>query len=330
MNIFDSDIFTVSSLTAAINEAEFVPRRLGELGLFQEEGITTTSVVVERSGKQLGLVPVTERGAPGTPVQADKRTGVSFTAARLATTANIMADEAQNVRSFGSEDQLQALEQLVAQRMMTMVRKIDATHEWQRIGAVKGQIMDADNQTVLVDLFSAFNMTQKSVDFVLDTTATKVQEKCLDTLEKIEDALGDMMFSGVRVLCGKSFWRKLIGHSKVEEAHKYQMSQRLRTDGREELDFGGCTFERYRGNVGGKAFVPDDKAYAVPTGVQDLFITRYAPGDYMAAVNTLGLPFYSSSKMLDHGKGVELEGQSNPVHLCTRPTSVIVLNEHNG
>ena len=42
-------------------------------------------------------------------------------------------------------------------------------------------------------------------------------------------------------------------------------------------------------------------------------------------VNTLGLPFYSSSKLLDHDKGVELEAQSNPAHLNTRPKASIKL-----
>jgi hypothetical protein len=90
--------------------------------------------------------------------------------------------------------------------------------------------------------------------------------------------------------------------------------------------FGGIYWERYRG--GGNVKVPDTEAYATPEGVMDLHITRFAPGDYMDTVNTLGLPFYSSAHMLDHNKGVELEAQSNPAHLSTRPKANIKLLEN--
>jgi hypothetical protein len=330
MGPFDSDIFTLQSLTAAINEVEYAPRRLGEMGLFSEEGIMTTSVVVEKSGRQLGLVPSRERGAPGQVIGADKRTGVTFTAVHLPTVATILADEVQNVRAFGSEDQTQAMQNVVNTRLAKMAQRLEVTTEFHRVGAVRGQILDADATTVLVDLYSAFGITQTSVNMVLDTATTKVQEKCLDVLEAIEVGLGDMPFTGVTVMCGSSFWRKLIGHAKVEEAYKYQQSERLRADGRESFSFGGLNFERYRGGVGGTPFIPATVAYAVPMGAPDMFISRFAPANYADTVNTIGLPMYASTDELGHNKGVELEGQSNPIHLNTRPQAVIKLNEHNG
>ncbi|UBU49805.1 major capsid protein [Cobetia amphilecti] len=327
MGIFDKDIFTLASLTAAINEVEYKPRRLGELGIFAEQGISTTSVVVEKSGTQLGLVPAKERGAPGTVVGGDKRTGLTFTAVHLPAVATILADEVKNVRAFGTEDQEEAIQTVVNARLAKMAGRIDVTHEYQRIGAVKGQILDADGTTVLADLYNGFGITQKVVPMALNTAETNVQLKCLDVLEEIEKGLGDLFFSGALVLCGSSFWRKLISHASVKEAYLYQQSERLRADGRESFSFGGLNFERYRGHVAGKAFVEPAEAYAIPMGTDDMFITRFAPADYMSAVNTLGLPMYSSSELLKHGKGIELEGQSNPIHLNTRPQAVIKLKE---
>ncbi len=95
------------------------------------------------------------------------------------------------------------------------------------------------------------------------------------------------------------------------------------------FSFGGCNFERYRGGVGDTPFVPATRAYAIPMGADELFISRFAPANYADTVNTLGLPMYSSSEPMRHNKGVELEGQSNPIHLCTRPQAVIELREHN-
>lgn len=327
MGIFDSDIFTMSSLTAAINDVEYVPNQIGGLGLFESEGLTTTHLLIEKDGDTLGLVENKPRGAPGTVVGADKRTGVSFTTAHLPTIATINADEVQNIRAFGSEDQLQAVQTVVNRRLAKMARRLDMTHEYHRIGAIMGQVLDSDGTTVIYDLFTSFGMTQQTVEMALDTATTDAQGKTLDIHEKIEDGLGGLSYSGVTVLCGKTFWRKFITHKSVKEAYaRWQSGARLRADPREAFPFGGMMWERYRG--GGSVKIADAEAYAVPEGVMDLFITRFAPADYNDTVNTLGLPFYASSEALKHNKGVELEAQSNPAHLCTRPKAVIKLYEN--
>ncbi|WP_173401664.1 major capsid protein, partial [Pseudomonas putida] len=48
IDIFEDNAFSVPALTAAINEQPFVPGRLAELGLFEEEGVTTVTVQVEK------------------------------------------------------------------------------------------------------------------------------------------------------------------------------------------------------------------------------------------------------------------------------------------
>lgn len=130
----------------------------------------------------------------------------------------------------------------------------------------------------------------------------------------------------MRVLCGREFWNKLIVAKSVKETYLASvMAAQLRGDARDAFDFGGCTFERYRGRVGDVGYVADDEAHAVPEGVAELFITRFAPADYVEAVNTTGLPYYAKQELMDFGKGVEIEAQSNPIHLCTRPKALIKL-----
>lgn len=69
----------------------------------------------------------------------------------------------------------------------------------------------------------------------------------------------------------------------------------------------------------------DDEALLVPEGVPDLYISAFAPADYMETVNTQGIPYYSKLETLPFGKGVAGEAQSNPLHLCTRPRAQIRL-----
>ncbi|KGA01019.1 elements of external origin [Cobetia amphilecti] len=326
-DIFSSDIFTIGSLTASINEADYVPSRLGQLGIFAEAGIATTTATVERDGDTLALVPAGERGAPATPLGRNKRTGVTFNAVHLPVTDTVLADEVRNVRAFGSEDQLVGVQQVVDTRLARMARRIDATLEWQRMGALKGKILDADGTTVLTDLYSAFGIEQKTVKMALSSEGTDVQAKALDVSEHIEDALKMQPYTSSHAFCGRSFWRKLISNPSVREAYIYQKSEKLRGDGRDAFEFGGVTWERAVGNVAGQPFVASGEAIVIPMGVPDMFLAHYAPADYNDAVNTIGLPFYSSSERLPHDKGVSLEAQSNPIILNTRPGACIRLVE---
>lgn len=328
LNVFQADAFSTTSLTAAINEAPHVPSRLGELGLFDAEGITTTSVTVEKDGNTVGLVSAQPRGSDPEVVSSDKRRMVPFSAVHLPQRSSIMADEVQNVRAFGSEDSEQAMQTLVNGRVAKMRRYLDATLEWQRVGAVRGKILDADGTTELLDIHDRFDLSQVSVNMALDTATTDMKGKCLTVLEHIEDELGALPFANVRVLCGKTFWAKLIAHSKVKDTYDNSRDAAwLRQDPRDQLSFGGMVFERYRGKVGSQAYIPDGEAYAMPEGVPDLFIARFAPADYNEAVNTIGLPYYAKSEPMRFDKGMELEAQSNPIMLCTRPRAVIKLTE---
>ena len=63
LGIFDSDKFSLQELTAAINEAPALPSRLAALGLFQEEGITTTSLGIEKDTDTLTLIPNQSRSS---------------------------------------------------------------------------------------------------------------------------------------------------------------------------------------------------------------------------------------------------------------------------
>jgi hypothetical protein len=63
----------------------------------------------------------------------------------------------------------------------------------------------------------------------------------------------------------------------------------------------------------------------VPEGVDGLFMTNYAPADYTDTVNKEGLPKYSRAEPLPFNRGWQIESQSNPLSICTRPRAVVKL-----
>ena len=326
LDIFKDDAFSLQSLTKAINEQPYVPGRIGALGLFSEEGVNTTSVSVEKLGESLSLVPAGERGAPAPNVKGDKRTMVNFNTIHLPQRAKILADEIQGVRAFGSESELETIESVVAKRLGKMRRQLDATIEYQRIGAIKGQILDADGSTVLENLFTKFGLSQQTKAMVFATSTTKIRTKVLEAKRLMEDALGNAMYTGARAFCSPAFFDALTTHDLVEKFFiNWQSNEVMRQDVRAGFMFAGVLWEEYRGAVGGVDFIGSGDAYLVPEGVPDLFVTNYGPADYTEAANTIGLPYYAKQEPLPMGKGIDLEAQSNPISICTRPRAIIKL-----
>lgn len=327
LDIFNDDAFGLVSLTKSINEQPHVPGRIGELGLFSEEGVNTTTVAVEKLGDTLALVPAGERGTPADNVKGDKRTMVDFRAIHLPQRSTIGADEIQGVRAFGSESELETIQGIVAKRLAKHRRSLDATIEYQRIGAIKGQILDADGSTVLVDIFNRFGLVQQTKVMALGVDATKVRVKINEAKRLMEDALGNAVYRSARALCSASFFDAFVAHPNVEKFFlNWQAAADQRGDVRPGFLFGDVWWEEYRGKVGSTSFIADGDAYLVPEGVPDLFVTSYAPADYVETANTIGLPYYSKQELMRMGKGIELESQSNPISLCTRPRASIKLS----
>lgn len=326
-DIFNDDAFSLTSLSLAMQDLQHVPTLLGDMGLFQEEGINTPTMAIEKQGQSFSLVPAAERGAPGRLVGNDKRNMRNFSAIHLPQSGHVNADEVYGIREFGSETELRQVQTLVNNKLAKMKRSIDLTLEWQRIGAVKGQILDADGATVLLDLFTEFGVAQQTLSFELDVDATKVKQKCLDLERMIEDELDGIMSSGTEVMCSKEFFDALVLHPAVVDAYdRWRDGEHKRTNQRKGgFEFCDVVFREYRGKVGGTRFIGAGEAYAVPVGVPDLFIARFAPAPYVETVNTMGLPYYAKQWIPDPGTRVELQAQSNPLHLCTRPRAVVKL-----
>jgi hypothetical protein len=64
LDIFSGSAFSMVALTDAINKMPFVPGRIGQLGLFREQGVSTNSVMIEEREGSLTLVETTAVARP--------------------------------------------------------------------------------------------------------------------------------------------------------------------------------------------------------------------------------------------------------------------------
>lgn len=299
------------------------PGRLAQLGLFDEQGITTSSAIIELDDTLLNLVPVRVRGGPATLRGEGDRAARGLVVPHLPVGNTILADEIQNLRAFGKTTQLAAARAHVLRRIDLCKRDLDATLEWHRVGAIRGQVLDSDGATVIYDLFDDFGLTQQTLSLDLGTSTTKVEAKAAQGLDMIEDALR-LPFNGGRAFLGKDLWNSLIAHDEMRAAYL----SRTRTPGEvlESFEFGGIIWERVRGTFGTTKLMADDEGYLIPKdGPPGLFVTRYAPAPYNDTTNTVGQPVYTKLEPLAHSHGIAFEVQTNPLSICTKPTACIRL-----
>ena len=339
LDIFSGDTFTMASLTNTINHLDFKPAILREMGLFDEEGVPTRTVILEEEFGTVRLVPTAEYGGVGSVSKIDKRKSRSFIVPHLPTRDAITAEEIQNVRAYAQnmtpQHALLAIEQLRDKKLMKMRDDLEVTLEHHAIGAVKGTILDSDGSSVIFNLFTEFNVAQQTKNMVLDTGGTVVITKVREAVRLSLNALGNQPITGWAGLCGDSFFDKLTGHANVEKhflnweaARAY--SEQHRAYG--AFPYAGVNWLNYRGSIGGVDFVPTTKAFLFPLGARGMFITKFGPSDYVDRVNNIpspdGIPIEVRAEMKPMGKGWDIEAQSNPLYLCTKPRAVIELKEN--
>lgn len=330
LDVFNSNAFGVVTLTDAINKVPFVPGRAGLVIDWNEEGVPTTSIMIEEQEGELKLLNPVPRGGVGETSADPNRNVRSLIIPHYQHDDSVLADQVQGVRAFGTANGVQTVQALVNQRLSQHVAwKLDPTLEYQRVGALKGIILNANGGT-LYNLFTEFGVTQESVvDFDLDNaspTAGALREKCDDVDRLVATNLGGTSYTGLHAFCGVTFWKQLIKHKDVRES--YLASQSLATAllnpmAYKTIKVGNITFEEYRGKNGATPFVADGEVHIFPVGVPGLWRTVYGPADYEETVNTMGLPRYARQFPMPNGKGRNLESQMNALNYCTRPKVLI-------
>ena len=325
LDIFNNDAFSLSSLSQVIVDIPRVPTQIGDEGLFQEYGINSLTMMIERQGAALKLVPTAPRGGIPEPVALTGRKIIPVAAVHLPQSGSIMADEVQGVRAFGTESEVDSVMNLITRKTVAMKNNLDLTLEYQRMGAIKGQVLDADGSTVLWDMYSIFGFSQETVFFDLSNASADIKQKCIDLKRKIQVKMGGRSVSGVKVKVSESFFDSLTSHAKVLKAYDLwnqgQFLRETQVDG--EFNFCGITFQPYVGGTAAGDFIGSGLGYAYPVGVPGMFQTAYAPANFMETVNTQGLPYYLKQKVMEFEVGVQLYSQSNPLHLNTLPEATI-------
>ncbi|MGH8541757.1 MAG: major capsid protein [Stenotrophobium sp.] len=332
LDIFNQDPFSTVSLTAAVDKYPYQPQELGELGIFDDDPIRTTALVVEQRQGRLVVIPLSERGEAGTQRQTEKRSARYFDVKRLRFDDTIYANELQNIRAFGTETELMQVQDEVARRLAGptgLLKSIEYTWEYQRLAAVQGLFTDADG-SIVYNWFQEFNITpQAEVGFNLAAgTANSLRPLCNAIARKMKRAAQGSWQPSTRVvgLAGDAFYDTFVNHPDVIRTFiNWSDAKDIRsgdTGGAfSTFEFGGILWINYRGSDDNATIkIPDDKVKFFPLGAPGVFRRALAPGESFEWVNTPGKPQYVVPiRDLQRNEWWKMEVSSYPLHICTRP-----------
>lgn len=317
-----ADKFTITELTASINNSDVPKTRIQELKLFEEKGVRTTTVYIEYKDGQVQLVEDVERGEDGKPLDDPDRNLYPFTAVHLPIPGRISADDLTNTRAFGTEDELESLQVVIDEKSEIARLSLDVTLEYFRLGAIFGKVIGKKGN-VIVDLFKVFGLkesdAESKVDFNKPLRSQLVQIK--RDSEKYQKGIKAKKY---RAFCTAEYMDHMMDDPSFEKAFdRYNDGEKLRDDVRNGVFWQNTYWEEYDTSVGDKDFLKEKGYGAIvfPDDKRGLFKTRFAPANYNDTVGTIGLPYYQNAEPLPMKKGMSTESQSNPINVCTSPLS---------
>ncbi|MGI4881199.1 MAG: major capsid protein [Janthinobacterium lividum] len=330
IDIFRSDPFTSVEMTTAVERLPHLPAFLRNSGIFTENPIRTTALAVEERDGVLSIVPMSQRGQPTNAERTTERRKMRyFEAPRVRKGDTIFAHELQNVRAFGETTVFMQVQDEVSRRLSGptgILRHLDYTEERMFLGAVQGQLIDADG-SVWYDWFDEFEMVRP------DEIAFNLAAQAANTLRPIiNNAVRSMARSSkgaftdstsVVALCGDSFYDQFTNHTDVVRTFtNWSDAVDLRGGGAfKAFPFADVEWINYRGSDDNTTVkIPDDKVKFFPKNAPGVFEEALAPAEGFDWVNTPGQKRYVQPIFdRDRNEWWRMEASMYPLPICKRP-----------
>ncbi len=342
LDIFKNDAFSVTTLRRVVDNMPYIPRRIGQMGLFQPKPITTREVLLYEEDSNIRLIPTTEIGAPDVQQLRDQGRLRALKTVRIAKTDTVRAHELMGVANMALPEniRLRNAVELVNKRMGKLKSEMEATKELHRLGALQGKLMDVDGTTVLFDYFAEYGIgTPATININFSTTdeADLMLFFQDNFLRPILLSLKDRDTGGVTLgaLVGDTFWSRMMKHPAIRELYRLQQTGNMIANTNNplmtpnlwnEFYFAGVTWINYRGSTLGEIAVPTNDAIFFPIGAQDVFDVYWAPGETMRDIGSEGRPEYPyiqpdvRDQMPSH---VDIYLRSYPLYACIFPKALL-------
>ena len=323
--------FTPSQVTQAINAVPSQYGRIGAMGLFAPKPGFDKYARIEFKNGKLELIKSQSRGTRGDNKETERRNVHTLEVPYFPKSGTVLPSDIAGKRAFGSNASYASMNEALNDKLVELKKDHDTTHEYMRLGALKGQVLDADG-SVILDLYSEFSISQDTIDFDFTTADFDPTEKTMDLANRIRTraAAVGVLVTEVVAEVGFGFFKKLRANSYVQK--DMEVRKVSSNENTQQLTFAGVTFKVSYDqalNASGTLtnFVDTDEGIAFPIAPQTsgLYVEAMAPAEMTSAVNTRAMKIYASVKELDHEGGYDIHTESNFLPICTQPTVLVNL-----
>lgn len=327
----------MQDFTVAINKIPRGWNLLDEMGLSTTVGISTETASVDVVQERTDTFGDTRRGGERNKVGNESVITKPLAVPFFTLDGVLRPTDIQNLRRWGTENDLQSTDEAV-EKIMTRIRRYQgALREKALAEAVQGRAYVPNGTTEAYNYYTVFNQTQTSIDFELGTAGTNVLEKAEQAWGAIIDNAQDGANSyEVICLASPDWFSKFIKHPSVENAYLYYQSTQEPLRNRQgggsiyrEFVHGNVKYIEYRGAFNGTALIPAGEAYFLPMGIEDMFTTYHAPADHLDYVNTEGQETYMFVNRSQNGRKIEVESETAMLVANQRPELVIKATTSN-
>lgn len=309
---------------------------IGQLGLFQEEGVEANVVQFEEITKDGGLLVDMVRGQRAAVGKDASRKVRSWPIPHFPYDEYISPSDIKGKRAYANEGAEETLAAVRARKLERVAQNHAWTLEYARAKLLTVGDVYAPNGTVVMNYFTEFGVSQTSVDMLFGTPTTQQIGKIEAGIAQIQDNMFGSNYNGYVGLCSPGFFAKLISHATVVNAYQYYTSTqeplRTRLGGalttRRTFEYGGVLWIEMRDNYAGNPLITAGEAVLIPTG-SDIFKTYFAAANKFDLQGTLGERMYAFEYPGQKGDKIEIESESNFLNAVTRPACVVRMYSSN-
>lgn len=337
--------FKNSDFVEAITTTPLQYGYINSQNYFNTKSTNQTAIIFDKDYSTTTLLPQVNRGAKAA-TQGKERTADTF-ALKLAYFKHadrLTGEDIQSWRQVGSTDS-ETLARATAEKLTDMRLTWDQTQEYMRLQALKGVFKTPDGVTV-ANMFTEFDITQTSIDFVLGTSTTNIDAKIALLKRTVaKNVLNGGAIGGVEVLVDPEFFDKLINHANIKNAYQYYLNsgkQALRDDMSQYMKWGIMDTFEHRG----VRFISYDATFNLPSGstevafaastgtsyalgVRDLFRGYNGPSNKLSGANQPGQEVFMTTYLDDKDEYVEFELEAAPLYFCCKPASLVAVTSSN-
>lgn len=329
------DLFKIRVLTTAVNAMKNAPRKIYDRIFAGKEHLEPTDrLAVDVISGSEGILKNISVYAPAQVRDRTNRKTITMTAPRIAEKRFIPTADLNAMRAFGGQISVEMMKNRIAREQRDMRGETDRTLEFWAANALKGQILDADLTTVLVDynLDASHAPVLTGADLWTDAASNPIAR--IRALKQLINDDAGATITGWLAFLGSGVMDALLAHDMVRDFLRYDRGSQIAESGRIT-------------RLAGVELIEDDESFVDDTGTRHRFIeddeflligecdqlvdVPYAPIVDSAApggvgnvdTNGGGVLFFSKSWKKEDPDGRWVKIETRPLPALQRPGAVV-------